>query len=243
MTVATSQVRVGVRIRPLTSKESAEGGHAVVDSNAFDRAVSLSKRKFTYDSVFHSSVTQSDLYSDVAPPLLDAFLNGYNSTVLAYGQTGSGKTFTMGSEAHHGHAGVTFTADSLGSESPQHASVGLIPRFMTDIFAMLIRRKESAEKAMRRSSSGGEGGAGSGSAADALVDFDLSASFLEVYGEDIHDLLDEDRHSLPIREDSNGEVIVKGLRNTPIASDAEAMNVLNTGRDMLLQIHSQNESY
>ncbi len=27
--------------------------------------------------------------------LLDASLDGYNSTVLAYGQTGSGKTFTM----------------------------------------------------------------------------------------------------------------------------------------------------
>ena len=83
---ATSHVRVGVRIRPLTSKESSEGGSAVVDANPFDRTVSLSKRKFTYDSVFHSNVTQLDLYGDVAPPLMEAFLGGYNATVLAYGQ-------------------------------------------------------------------------------------------------------------------------------------------------------------
>ena len=95
MAAATSQVRVGVRIRPLTSKETSEGGHAVVDGNAFNRTVSLSKRKFTYDSVFHSNVTQSEIYNDLAPPLLDAFLNGYNATMLAYGQTGSGKTYTM----------------------------------------------------------------------------------------------------------------------------------------------------
>jgi len=218
MAAATCQVRVGVRIRPLTSKETGEGGHAVVDSNTFNRTVSLSKRKFTYDSVFHSNVTQSDLYNDVAPPLLDAFLNGYNSTVLAYGQTGSGKTYTMGSEAH----GDNFTANLQDSEI-LNESDGLIPRFMSDIFIMLIQRKEASEKAVLQA--GSSGGVG----ADALIDFSLSASFLEVYGEDIHDLLDEDRKSLPIREDSNGEIIVKGLRDTPIASDAEAMDVLNRG--------------
>lgn len=216
---ATSQVRVGVRIRPLTSKETSEGGKDVVLGNTFNRTISLSKRKFTYDSVFHSNVAQSDLYNDIAPPLLDAFLNGYNSTVLAYGQTGSGKTFTMGSEAH----GNSFVAN-LKSSPSLNESDGLIPRFMADIFTMLIQRKEASEKAVLKLA-----GSSSGRGSDALIDFSLSASFLEVYGEDIHDLLDEDRQSLPIREDSNGEVIVKGLRNTPITSDAEAMNVLNTG--------------
>ena len=99
-------------------------------------------------------------------------------------------------------------------------------RFMADIFTMLIQQKEDSEKAVLKSPGGGNN---NGSGEDSLIDFSLSASFLEVYGEDIHDLLDEDRKSLPIREDSNGEVIVKGLITTPIASGAEAMNVLNTG--------------
>ena len=86
-TTAPCQVRVGVRIRPLTSKESSEGGKSVVETNPFDRTVQLSRRKFTYDSVFHSNVTQRDLYNDVAPGLLEAFLGGYNATVIAYGQT------------------------------------------------------------------------------------------------------------------------------------------------------------
>ncbi len=78
---ATSQVRVGVRIRPLTSKEASEGGRVVVDGNPYDRTVAISKRKFTYDSVFDSGISQSELYSEVAPPLVEAFLNGYNATV------------------------------------------------------------------------------------------------------------------------------------------------------------------
>ena len=97
---------------------------------------------------------------------------------------------------------------------------------MADIFTMLIQQKKDSQKAVLQSPGGGNN---NGSGEDSLIDFSLSASFLEVYGEDIHDLLDEDRKSLPIREDSNGEVIVKGLINTPIASGAEAMNVLNNG--------------
>lgn len=174
-------------------------------------------------------MTQTELYEDLSPPLLDAFLNGYNATVLVYGQTGSGKTYTMGSEAH----GNSFDDnDDSGSGTSLNESDGLIPRFMADIFTMLIRRKEASEKAVLHQSSDGSGqsiSSGSDGSYDALLDFSLSASFLEVYGEDIHDLLDEDRQFLPIREDSNGEVIVKGLRDTLIASDAEAMNVLNTG--------------
>ena len=75
------QVRVGVRIRPLTSKESSEGGKQVVQADTFDRTVGISKRKFTYDSVFDDTVSNEELYGSVAPPLLEAFLNGYNATV------------------------------------------------------------------------------------------------------------------------------------------------------------------
>ena len=81
MATQSCQVRVGVRVRPLTSKETSEGGKSVVECNPFNHTIELgSKRKFTYDSVFHSNVDQIDLYNDVSPPLLNAFLGGYNAT-------------------------------------------------------------------------------------------------------------------------------------------------------------------
>ena len=79
-TTQSCQVRVGVRVRPLTSKETSEGGKSVVECNPFNHTVQLSKRQFTYDSVFHSNVDQIDLYNDVSPPLINAFLGGYNAT-------------------------------------------------------------------------------------------------------------------------------------------------------------------
>ncbi|KAL9185198.1 hypothetical protein ACHAXT_002975 [Thalassiosira profunda] len=220
---ATSRVRVGVRVRPLAPKEASEGGRAVVDARALDRTVSLSKRKFTYDSVFHEDVAQTELYQDVAPSLLEAFLGGYNATVLAYGQTGSGKTFTMGSEAR---ADSSWRGDGEDGAALDEGD-GLIPRFMADIFANLSRRKEESE---RGALSSPKKGTSEAVASDALVEFSLSASFLEVYGEDIHDLLDDSRASLPIREGAGGEVMVKGLKNVPIQSDAAAIEVLNTGK-------------
>lgn len=52
-----------------------------MEADAFDRTVCISKRKFTYDAVYDADVSNEELYGSVAPPLLDAFLNGYNATV------------------------------------------------------------------------------------------------------------------------------------------------------------------
>jgi hypothetical protein len=219
---SSSNVRVGVRIRPLTSLESSQNGHPILTASLHSSSLTLSKRTFTYDAVFDDNVSQSDLYNNVRGELLDAFLNGYNATVLAYGQTGSGKTFTMGSENHGGSENYVHNcggAEKDGSYSLSESD-GLIPRFMADIFNILMGRRESSKNATLTEQQ---------QQSDALIDFKLSATFLEVYGEDIHDLLDEDRKSLPIREDSNGEVIVVGLRSTQVSSDVEALNVLNTG--------------
>jgi Kinesin motor domain len=43
--------------------------------------IALSGRRFTYDAVFDAATTQADLYAQVSPPLLQAFLDGYNATV------------------------------------------------------------------------------------------------------------------------------------------------------------------
>ena len=154
---------------------------------------------------------------------------------MAYGQTGSGKTFTMGSEAHS----TGDTVDGSGTSS----NIGLIPRFMADIFASLEEQKrcaaaEAAASAMSPSSKQQAGGAigngqGDGNTpsgtSNKMIDYRISASFLEVYGEDVHDLLDEDRKALPLREDSSGGVIVVGLKRRAVSTSSEALNVLHAG--------------
>ena len=51
---------------------------------------------FRFDYTFNNDSTQVEVYQTCVYPLINQFLDGYNTTVLAYGPTGSGKTYTMG---------------------------------------------------------------------------------------------------------------------------------------------------
>jgi hypothetical protein len=73
------QVRVGVRVRPLTSQELGQGGKSVL--KVIPPEIRLGERRFTYDAVFDERVDQNELYSQVSKPLLNSFLEGYNATV------------------------------------------------------------------------------------------------------------------------------------------------------------------
>jgi hypothetical protein len=80
------QVRVGVRIRPLTSQEAGEGGNSVLavqqqQQHGQQQEIRLGQRRFTYDAVFDTDVSQHDLYQSVSAPLLTSVLDGYNATV------------------------------------------------------------------------------------------------------------------------------------------------------------------
>ena len=107
----------------------------------------------------------------------------------------------MGSEAH------------IQPETSSH--MGLIPRFITEFFQQIKQKKESSDKAL--------GGS------PTLLDYSVSASFLEVYGEDVFDLLDADRKSLPLREDSAGGVVIAGLTRRPVSNPTEILQVLHEG--------------
>lgn len=73
----SSQVRVGVRVRPVCVKEQGAGCSLQVDGSS----IALSGRRFTYDHVFDTNTSQSALYEQVSLQLLQSFLDGYNATV------------------------------------------------------------------------------------------------------------------------------------------------------------------
>ncbi|TKC46666.1 hypothetical protein EI555_012319, partial [Monodon monoceros] len=70
-------------------------------------------KSFNFDRVFHSNETTKNVYEEIAVPIIDSAIQGYNGTIFAYGQTASGKTYTM-----------------LGSQD----YLGVIPRAIHDIF-------------------------------------------------------------------------------------------------------------
>ena len=136
--VPRSVVKVAVRTRPTASfaadcikvNESniavklpaATGAHAT--NNAKD------SWSWKYDSVLHNS-SQETVYNEVAKPVIDAVLQGFNGTIMCYGQTGAGKTYTqLGGTSSYEYRGVSprAIADIFNfvHDSPQYdATIGV----------------------------------------------------------------------------------------------------------------------
>lgn len=74
--MASSSVRVGLRVRPLLSNER----HQSISVQPMDDTsleFSRSQQTFTYDYVFGMDITQQELYNQTAAPLLKSFMEGY----------------------------------------------------------------------------------------------------------------------------------------------------------------------
>ncbi|KUF86480.1 cAMP-dependent protein kinase catalytic subunit [Phytophthora nicotianae] len=82
---------------------TADAQASASNSPPSDASDTSEKKQYTFDFAYYTESTQAQVYGDIAKPLVDQALQGYNGTIFAYGQTGSGKTHTMmGSGDDHG---------------------------------------------------------------------------------------------------------------------------------------------
>ena len=183
-------------------------------------------------------------------------LKGYNSTVLAYGQTGSGKTHTMGSAAEVAASGASevsaasdISAGEGQSEPPVTTPAGDVQSAGDESSAPFSAPAPSIElgeasgliaravHALFGRFNGGQGGDDEDDEELKGASCVAKASFIEIYKEEVHDLLQGPNAegalpNLTIREDvSSGGcgVTLPGLSQRPIASLAEAAAVLAEG--------------
>ncbi|XP_060045728.1 kinesin-like protein KIF6 [Erinaceus europaeus] len=81
--------------------------------------------KFKFQRIFDQDANQEIVFENIAKPVAESVLAGYNGTIFAYGQTGSGKTFTI----------------TGGAE--RYSDRGIIPRTLSYIFEQL--QKDSSK--------------------------------------------------------------------------------------------------
>ena len=77
-------VRVGVRVRPLSCNEVASDSRISLCHPSRDSVKigdGSGDKTFTFDNVFPSNTSQSDLFNATAEPMIKSFLDGYNVTV------------------------------------------------------------------------------------------------------------------------------------------------------------------
>ena len=112
-------------------------------------------------------------------------IKGYNVTVLAYGQTCSGKTFTIsGNQDSPGL--ISLTANELF----KGLSYLLSPEGIINL-PISQELKENYPQIERT--------------------VNVEVSFLEIYNENVNDLLDNTKRNLEVRETKSGEIVVEAL--------------------------------
>lgn len=201
-----TSVRVAVRIRPLINREISETCKICTYVTPNEPQVWLGNEKaFTYDHVFDLGTKQAHIYDVCIRKLVQGCFFGYNATVLAYGQTGSGKTYTMG----------TGFIETNGASVDD--SQGIVPRAVHQVFDEIEQRVQRAKEQNHQA-----------------PEFKVTSQFLELYNEELIDLLDETHSAgssskhIKIHQE-NGTVQVMGATNRLVKSVSEALGCLESG--------------
>ncbi|XP_078419039.1 stAR-related lipid transfer protein 9 isoform X1 [Cetorhinus maximus] len=205
-----ANVKVAVRVRPLSKRENAEGSSIIVhvdDKTASIRNMKLDSRldspgntrerniEFTFDYCYWSVDPDSSnyapqelVYQDLGTSVLSGAIEGYNVSLFAYGQTGSGKTYTM-----------------MGTP----ASIGLTPRICKGLFSRIDDYQEKPASCR------------------------VEVSFLEIYNERVRDLLkrcDGNKpYTLRVREHPDKGPYVQGLSQHLVSDYKQLVELLEEG--------------
>ncbi|OJD38581.1 kinesin family protein [Diplodia corticola] len=181
------------------------------------------KKLFVFDRVFGESVDQAGVWEYLSESV-NAFVQGYNVSILAYGQSGAGKSYTMGT--------------SGPQQQANEEAMGVVPRAARLLFEVLTGHSapgapgSSGLRAPTRYSTMGLPGAG---AKPAEKNWQLKASYVEIYNEQLRDLLvpadvpQYERAQVTIREDPKGRIILSGLQQMTINSIDDLLHALNFG--------------
>ncbi|KAI7218797.1 kinesin-domain-containing protein [Hortaea werneckii] len=229
---AKTAVKVAVRVRPplqptdpgfdLIPQRFRESTCDVPTPTNLSVQSPQGRKLFVFDRVFNES-TKQDAVWEYLSDSVSSFVKGYNVSILAYGQSGAGKSYTMGTS---------------GPEDQYDPNImGIVPRAARALFEKLgghqVRQtgiqtpKRYSTQALPSISGHGRGG--------GSKNWELKASYVEIYNEQLRDLLlpdhipQSDRSQVAIREDTRGRILLTGLTQLPINSVDDLLNALNFG--------------
>uniref|UniRef100_A0A8C1UED6 Kinesin family member 1C n=1 Tax=Cyprinus carpio TaxID=7962 RepID=A0A8C1UED6_CYPCA len=199
--MASSSVKVAVRVRPFNSRETNRGAKCVIQMQDKSTCIINPKqpkdapKNFTFDYSYwsHSSeedpsfASQGKVYQDIGEEMLLHAFEGYNVCIFAYGQTGAGKSYTM-----------------MGKQDP--GQQGIIPQMCEDLF------RQTAENT------------------DPDLSFSVEVSYMEIYCERVRDLLNpKSRGSLRVREHPIMGPYVEDLSKMAVTNYSDIADLMDTG--------------
>ncbi|KAJ5397453.1 hypothetical protein N7509_005566 [Penicillium cosmopolitanum] len=228
-------VKVAVRVRP--PLKPTDPGYELIPQR-FQRSmvhvtaptslavdVPQGRKLFVFDRVFPETVDQDGVW-EYLNDSVSSFVQGYNVSLLAYGQSGAGKSYTMGT--------------SGPSEQSQAEAMGIIPRAAQALFEKLDgpskhTRNGSSSTGLRTPQRYSMSSAASFGKLNLEKNWQLKATYVEIYNEHLRDLLlpestgSSDRSNVSIREDTKGRILLTGLHQVNINCFDDLIGALNFG--------------
>ena len=217
-------ISVIIRVKGNISEDSKEKSSQLKIINNNSILIESKKKEFFYDFVGDEHTTQNDIFDQCGKKICDYSLEGYNGTIFAYGQTGSGKTYTLlgknitntiennntsiiGSKTDDFEMSDDSNLNNYSSDiiyDINDENIGLFPRILYYLFKNSSKCKNDENK------------------------FIFKISYLEIYKNDIMDLLYPDNKEVQL-SDINGVVNLKNLRKLIIESPEEAIKYIIDG--------------
>lgn len=219
-TVESTNINVVVRCRGRNDREVKENSTVVVQTNGANGNTvelsmgpnALSNKTYNFDRVFSSAADQNMVFDEVVKPILDEVGARHKPPKLTYiltdtSQVISGYNCTIFAYGQTG-TGKTYTmsGDMTESFGMMSDAAGIIPRVLNALFRKL--EDDDTESAVR-------------------------CSFIELYNEELRDLLSADDGKLKIYDDNSkkghGATVVQGMEERHIISATDGLKWLQQG--------------
>ncbi|CAF0924091.1 unnamed protein product [Adineta ricciae] len=175
----SESVRVLIRCRPFNQKEILSRAIKCIEIQDFPTKKTpcvvklISPRRyrrrisrlFRFDSIYDENQRTEHIFQDFVQSLVcDATLHGYSGTVFAYGQTGSGST--LFADEYPTYLLMFIGKSWTMTGCPCHSEVGLISNAIEHVFNLVHEHQSTLEQ-----------------------EFTIKCAYLEIYNEELHDLL------------------------------------------------------
>lgn len=201
----SNSIQVFLRIRPLNDDENkrnaescvlgAEGGKLQIRPKVAvkhpPRIRAANKAVFRFSHIFNDSSSQASVFERTALPLIDGLFNGQDAVIFAYGVTCSGKTYTIQGDPQH--PGILPRAlDVIINSISMAKGHGLAQdTTVSESVAELTDEAHHRRRWRQRGATKNPVHDANYITVDPALDYDIFASYLEVYNDQVYDLFDK----------------------------------------------------
>ena len=193
-------LRVMSRLRPflpneMKNKKSQMETIIIKNDSIIIDEMNKQPKIFEFDYVFNERNTQEEVYDEVSL-LIQSMIHGNNICIMSYGQTCTGKTYTI-----------------QGEEKNE----GIVPRASQELFDIiqnLLKKKNNVNQKKHKNFEDKNN--------IYYTKYKITITIIEIYNEQVYNLLEESTPNLNLYEDSNGNLIIPDLSPININSFEEA---------------------